>query len=334
MRDDTELHAEHEAPSVDASARPRVGVSACLLGEAVRHDGSHRRDRWLVEVVGPHFEWVPVCPEAEAGFGVPRPTVRLLLDAAGAARMVRSDDGADVTAWMASFAERRVPELVDLGLDGYVWKKASPSCGLERVKVARPGSRQPVDGRGLFAAAVGESMPRLAMEEEGRLRDAALSEHFFIRVFAAHRLRRLLEREPEPRSLVRFHARHKYLLLAHDPQSASHLGSLVARAGVEWSRVGSEYPVGFEKALARPATRGRHVNVLEHLMGAINGISSTERARLHESVAEYRAGMVPLIVPVSLLRQSLVEHDASRSWASNQVYLDPYPRELGLRNAV
>jgi uncharacterized protein YbbK (DUF523 family) len=169
--------------------RLRLGVSACLLGERVRWDGGHKRDAFLTDVLGAHVDWVAVCPEVELGLGVPRPTLRLEGRAA-APRLVQEASGEDFTTRMRAYANARVRELERLELDGYVLKRASPSCGLHGVPVHRSRGA-PRAGRGLFAAALVAALPGLPMEEEGRLAEPRVRARFLERVLARAR-RRLL----------------------------------------------------------------------------------------------------------------------------------------------
>jgi uncharacterized protein YbgA (DUF1722 family)/uncharacterized protein YbbK (DUF523 family) len=311
----------------------RLGVSACLLGEAVRYDGGHKRDAFLVDTLGPFVEWVPVCPEVEMGLGVPRPSIRLVGKAAHP-RLVVETTGEDLTARMQRWASRRVAALRELGLHGYVLKRSSPSCGLLRVRVYADNGQPGQVGRGLFAAALTTAMPTLPVEEEGRLCDAGLRENFIERVFAAARWRAFSDARPRARDLIAFHAAHKFAILAHAPHAYSGLGRLVAAAG---PRLGADtveaYGAGLMAALAVPATRARHVNVLEHLAGFFKRqLTGDERAELAEVIAEYRRGRVPLVVPLTLIKHHVRRFNVS--YLSEQVYLTPHPRELMLRNHV
>ena len=307
-----------------APPRIRLGVSACLLGESVRYDGGHKRDAFLTDVLGPHVEWVPVCPEVELGLGVPRPTLRLMGRPA-APRLVQEASGEDLTARMRQYAEARVVELKRLALDGYVLKRASPSCGLFGVPVYREPGARGAAGRGLFAAALVERLPIMPVEEEGRLADPALRERFIERVFAMARWRAFRAERPRAGDLVAFHAAQKYAVLAHSPVHYTRLGRLVARAG----RVPAldEYGRLLMEALAVRATRGRHANVLQHLAGYVKrDLGADERAELAEVIQEYRRGLVPLIVPITLVR--LHARRLGRDELLTQVYLSPPPKEL------
>jgi uncharacterized protein YbbK (DUF523 family) len=171
--------------------RPRVGVSACLLGERVRYDGGHKRDRWITGTLGRLVEFVPVCPEVEFGLGTPRPPIRLEQRGPGRVRLVEAASGEDLTVRMERYAARRVGALAKADLDGYILKANSPSCGPARVKVrtGRPGAPRR-SGRGLFAAALLRGLPDLPVEDEERLGDPRVREEFLERVLARHRARR------------------------------------------------------------------------------------------------------------------------------------------------
>jgi uncharacterized protein YbgA (DUF1722 family)/uncharacterized protein YbbK (DUF523 family) len=315
-----------------SEGKVRLGVSACLLGESVRYDGGHKRDLFLTETLAPFVEWVPVCPEVELGLGVPRNTLRLVGEAA-APRLVVERTGEDLTAGMDRFARRRVEALAALELDGYVLKRASPSCGLFRVRVYDAKRSPSGAGRGLFAAALVDRLPALPVEEEGRLGDAALRENFIERVFAMARWREFVARRPRARDLVAFHAAQKFAVLAHSPAHYARLGRLVADAGRLSRSMLEEYARLLMSALAVRATRARHANVLQHMAGFFKTrLADDERAELGEVIDDYRRGLVPLVVPITLVR-----HHVRRlgvSYLRDQVYLTPHPKELLLRNHV
>jgi uncharacterized protein YbgA (DUF1722 family)/uncharacterized protein YbbK (DUF523 family) len=326
--------ARDPRPSPSGDPGPiRVGVSACLLGQEVRFDGGHKRDDFLTTVLAPFVEWVPVCPEIEIGLGVPRDTLRLVGDER-APRLVVQRTGEDLTGRMQRYAAEKVRELAALDLDGYVLKRASPSCGLYRVRVYQPGGMPAGGGRGLFAAELARRLPALPLEEEGRLTDPGLRENFIERVFAAARWRAFLARGPRARDLVAFHAAEKFALLAHSPARYAELGRLVARAGRAPTRETLDaYGRLMMEARSVRATRARHVNVLQHLAGFFKRqLGPDERAELSEVIEDYRAGLVPLVVPVTLIR-----HHVRRlgiAYLADQTYLHPHPKELMLRNHV
>jgi len=310
------------APS--GEPRPRVGVSACLLGEAVRWDGGHRRDAFVTDVLGRWVEWVPVCPEVELGLGVPREPIRLEGDGT-APRLVAPGSGTDHTAAMTRLAARRAAALARMGLAGYVLKSGSPSCGMVGVPVHRARGEPRPTGVGVFARALMTAMPLLPVEEEGRLRDAALRENFVTRLFAADRWRRFRAGTPTRRGLAAFHTAHELLLRAHAPGACARLGRLVAGAGRRPpAGVIDRYGAGFMTALRRLATRRRHADVLAGVLARLGGgLSPADRRALADVVAAYRRGRVPLAAPLALVRRHV---DRRRdAYLAAQVYLAAAP---------
>jgi uncharacterized protein YbgA (DUF1722 family)/uncharacterized protein YbbK (DUF523 family) len=315
------------------SQKMRVGISSCLLGKEVRWDGNHKRDAFLTEVLGPYVEWVPVCPEVEVGMGVPREPVRLV-KAGRQIRMVGVTSGRDWTGEMRDWAERRAGELAGLGLCGYVFKKDSPSCGMERVKVYERSGAPSKTGRGLFAEALMRQQATLPVEEEGRLSDARLRESFIERLFAYRRLRSLLGGPWTVGQLVAFHTQHKLQLMAHSPRAYASLGRMVARAkGSSREAFAARYEQEFMAALAERATPRRHTNVLEHCLGYFRDrLDARARREILSVIEDYRAEMVPLVVPITMIRHYVRTLDIG--YLAGQVYLEPHPRELMLRNHV
>jgi uncharacterized protein YbgA (DUF1722 family)/uncharacterized protein YbbK (DUF523 family) len=310
--------------------RFRVGISSCLLGQEVRWNGAHKRDAWLIETLGPFVEWVPVCPELEVGLGVPREPIRLEGNPK-TPRLVGRESRTDLTDAMEAFAARRVEALAGLELCGYVLKSDSPTCGMERVKVHGPAAGRPKAGVGLFARTLMDRLPLLPVEEEGRLHDPGLRESFIERVFAFRRLRDLLASRPAAGRLVEFHARHKLLLMAHDPEGARRLGRIVAGARGAAVDAAGRYAVAFMETLKRRATPSRHANVLQHMLGYLKRqLDAGDKQEILEAIDDMRCGRLPLVVPLALLRHHLRRHDVR--YLLDQVYLNPHPRELMLRN--
>jgi uncharacterized protein YbgA (DUF1722 family)/uncharacterized protein YbbK (DUF523 family) len=314
----------------------RVGVSACLLGRPVRYDGGHKRDAYVVETLGRFFEFVPVCPEVECGLSVPREPMRLVGDPA-APRLVTIKTGIDLTARMRDWAARRVEELAREDLCGYIFKAKSPSSGMERVKVYNDKGVPVPKGTGLFARAFCDRFPLLPAEDEGRLHDEKLRENFIERIFTLARFRRAMADAAGgslAARLVAFTAGHKLLFMAHSPQLARELGRLTATAkGVPEDALRQDYEALLLRTLALPATPAKHVNVLDHIAGYFKKVlTPDEKAELRELVERYRAGLVPLIVPVTLLAHYTRKYDVA--YLKEQYYLHPHPVELKLRNHV
>jgi len=309
-----------------------VGVSACLLGERVRWDGGHKADAFLTGTLGPYVQWVPVCPEVEVGLPVPRDTLRLVRRGQEV-RMVMPRSGTDHTQEMRAYAARTARALSARDLCGFVLKKDSPTCGMARVRVYSESGGAPTrDGRGLFAEELIRQMPHLPIEEEGRLFDRGLRENFVERLFAYRRLKSLFAARWRLADLVAFHAAHKLLLMAHSPATYARLGRLVAGAkGQQREALRQRYEGEFMAALAALATPGRHANVLQHMLGYVSGaLDRDQRAEIDELIGDYRRELVPLLGPLTLLR-----HHVRRlgiGYLLGQVYLEPNPKELMLRN--
>lgn len=313
--------------------RLRIGISSCLLGEKVRFDGGHKQDTLLTEALGRFFEWVPVCPEVEIGLGTPRESLRLV-GISASPRLIAPRSGADHTEAMNGYAARRAEELGALGLHGYILKKDSPSCGMERVRVYSQDGMPRRDGRGLFAAALMARLPLLPVEEEGRLHDPVLRENFVERVFARHRWLEFRAGQPRAADLVRFHTRHKMTLLSHSEPHYRRLGRLVAAAGrTPLRELLPQYEELFFAALAVKASPRKHANTLYHLLGFLKEkLDAADKRELMECIEQYRRRQLPLVVPVTLLAHHFRRHPVD--WVTGQTYLHPYPAELMLRNQV
>jgi len=300
--------------------KPRVGVSSCLLGEPVRFNGGHKRHKFLADVLDPYVEWVPRCPEIEIGLGAPRETLQLT----DHDHLVNRSGTADHTD-----AVHALP-LPD-GLDGYVFKAKSPSCGFHGIP-RRGGGEHPVDwqGRGVFAGRVMAADPLLPVEDEGRLTDQSLRESFVERIFAWARLRELFASAWRPRDLVAFHAQHKLQLLAHDPARYRLIGPVVAAVAQRpRDAVAAEYGGLFRAAMNGRATRGRHTNALLHAFSRVSEIlDDRRRIDLVDRIDAYRRGDIPITVPIALLTHHA--RGDGLSWLAEQTYLTPWPAALKL----
>lgn len=312
----------------------RIGISACLLGERVRYDGGHKRDAFLTDVLGSYVEWTPVCPEVEMGLGIPRDSLRLVDDGDGA-RLVTPKTGTDHTPPMLEYAAGRLKDLGGMRLSGYVLKRGSPSCGMERVRVYRNGVPLNKKGTGVFASQLLRHFLHMPVEEEGRLANAALRENFVTRVFAYHRWQSSVEPNLSAATVQTFHRRHKFLLMARGPAGARLLGATLGAATrhASLSALASAYLSGFSSVMSRTPTRKGHTNVLQHLVGYIsNRIDATDRRELTEVIDQYRRELLPLIVPVTLIRHYVRKLEIP--YLADQAYLSPHPHELMLLNHV
>jgi len=311
----------------------KVGVSSCLLGEKVRWNGDHKQDLYVKNLLGQFFEWVPTCPEVEIGMGIPRETVQLTGDPS-TPRMIGNASGTDWTSRMNRYSKKRSVELGTMGLCGYIFKNRSPSCGIARIKVYGDDGNPTPNGRGLFANAFMQQHTLVPVEDEGRLHDARIRENFITRVFAYNRLAHLLGDRLSRKALVEFHTTHKFLLLAHSRKHYNVLGKLVANAKqFSSSKLKRCYAEGFMQTLTFKTSAKKNADVLYHMLGFFKKLlSNVEKQDVIEAIEDYRKGMVPLIVPVTLVKHHVRRHKVA--YLADQVYLNPHPKELMLRNHV
>jgi uncharacterized protein YbgA (DUF1722 family)/uncharacterized protein YbbK (DUF523 family) len=311
----------------------KVGVSSCLLGEKVRWNGDHKQDLFVKDILGQVFNWVPTCPEVEIGMGIPRETVQLTGNP-GSPRMVGTQTGTDWTTRMNRYSSKRSAELAQMNLCGYIFKNRSPSCGMERIKVYGDDGNPTPRGRGLFAESYMRQCGLIPVEDEGRLHDARIRENFITRVFAYHRLAQLLNGRLSRKALVEFHTTHKFLLLAHSRKHYGLLGKLVANAKQYTpSELKRSYAETFMQALAFKTSAKKNADVLYHMLGFFKKLlSEVEKQDVIEAIEDYRRELVPLIVPVTLIRHHVRKHQVA--YLADQVYLNPHPKELMLRNHV
>ena len=309
----------------------RLGISRCLLGDEVRFDGGHKRDHFLTDVLGRYVEWVSVCPEVEAGLGTPREAMRLMGNP-NHPRLMTIKSKQDHTEAMETMVEGRLDSLNRLDLSGFVFKRGSPSCGVERVRVYTAQGMPSQSGVGIFAKAFTEQFPLIPVEEEGRLCDPALRENFIERVFCYRRFQDLLQNGVTKQALIRFHTIHKYLLLAHSQQHYEAMGRLVGQAErYRLKELTLTYGAHFMKTLTMKATVRKHVNVLQHIVGYFKSrLTTQEKAELLDLIADYHRGLTPLIVPLTLIKHYVQILDVG--YIRDQVYLNPHPKELMLRN--
>lgn len=310
----------------------KIGVSSCLLGENVRWDGNHKRDSFLADIFGQYVTWVPVCPEVEIGMGIPRETVHLV--GQDKPRMLGTRTKTDWTARMLSYAEKKMNVLEKMGLSGFILKKGSPSCGLRNVLLRTEKGLPAGRGSGLFADRLLQRFPSLPIEDEGRLNSPVIRENFIVRVFAFQRLKVLFSGKWEIKNAVAFHAAHKYLILAHSPKHYTCLGQLVANARKnEKSAFSERYRCLLIEGLSFHATVKKNMNVLQHIHGYFKKLLSPEDRRdILEVIGDYGKGLIPLIVPITLIKHYVKKFNIE--YLQNQIYLNPHPKELMLRNHV
>jgi uncharacterized protein YbgA (DUF1722 family)/uncharacterized protein YbbK (DUF523 family) len=311
----------------------RLGISACLLGHEVRYNGGHSKDSFIVETLGKYVEFVSVCPEVECGFPTPREAFRLV-GIPDAPRFITSNTKKDYTERMRTWAEKRTAELEQEGLCGFIFRKGSPSSGMERVKVYSEKGMPVKKGIGMFARAFMKRFPLLPVEEDGRLHDLKLRENFIESIFVLKRWRDELNRNKTRGRLVEFHTRHKLLIRSHSLQYYTAMGKLVAAAKeTSLNDLYNQYQSKLMESLKLKTTVKKNVDVLLHIMGYFKKLlSSDEKHELLEIVDHYRNGHLPLIVPVTLLNHFVRKYD--QEYLKKQYYLNPHPVELKLRNHV
>lgn len=312
--------------------RPLIGISSCLMGQKVRYDGTSKRDRWIVDQLGEFVDYRPVCPEVAIGLGTPRPPIRLV-GTPDAMRVVGVEDPSlDVTEALEDFALNTAGQMGDIS--GYVFMSKSPSCGMERVKLYNAKGHGEKKGVGAYARVMMQSLPNLPCEEEGRLHDPMLRENFVNRVFAYRRWQTLRAQGLSKKALTDFHARHKYIVLAHSQAAYQRLGRLLSHLkGVDLEQVADAYEAEFMTALKRRIGRKRHVNALQHVRCYLKQrIDGSDKQELSESIEAYRREEIPLVVPMKLLRHYFRRNPDN--YIDQQWYLDPYPESLGLRNSI
>jgi len=313
--------------------RIKLGVSKCLLGENVRYDGGHKLDRFIRDTLGEYVDFVPVCPEVECGMPVPREAMRLVGDPKSP-RLVTIRSQRDMTKQMLDWAAARVHELESEGLCGYIFKRNSPSSGMERVKVYNEGGMPSKTGVGLFAKTFMDHFPLLPTEEEGRLHDPQLRENFIESIFALKRWRETKAENLTTGNLVAFHTRNKLQLMSHSIVEYRAMGKLVAMGKkLPVKDLYSKYETLLLKALSLKCTVNKHTNVLQHMMGYFKKqLSPDEKQELLDVIFDYKNGMTPLIVPVTLFNHYVRKYD--EVYLKQQTYLNPHPTALKLRNHV
>ena len=309
---------------------PAIGISSCLLGEQVRYDGQHKLDHFLRDTLGPFVRWVPVCPEVEMGLSVPRESMRLV-GTPQAPRLVTRKSGVDHTEGMLRWAKKKIDVLEDEELCGFVFKSRSPSSGMRSVKVYRRDGVPSGTTAGLFAGAFMERFPLLPVEDDGRMHDPGLRENFIERVFVYRRWLDFAASGGGAGGLVAFHTRHKYMIMAHSPAHLAKLGRIVAGAKSRGlSKARKEYLAELMDGLRLKATVKKNKNVLHHILGYFRKVlTADEKAEVLEVIDEYGRGLVPLVVPVVLLRHFTRRY--SEPYLRSQYYLYPHPAELRLR---
>ncbi|POT58154.1 hypothetical protein C3432_09570 [Citrobacter amalonaticus] len=308
-----------------------VGISACLLGEAVRFDGGHKRLAFAVEELSPWVHFEPVCPEMAIGLPVPRPALRLVKGDGEIALRYSDKREGDLTGAMTAFSLGRVARFEHLC--GYIVCAKSPSCGMERVRVYdAEGKNNRKSGRGIYTSVLMETFPWLPVEEDGRLCDPQIRENFVERIYALNELNGIRQQGLTRGALIDYHSRYKLLLLAHSQPAYRELGRFVAAIG-EWQDLDA-YFVAYRQRLmdllSHPSSRRNHTNVLMHVQGYFRKqLNARQRQELASLIDGYRRATQPLLAPITLLKHYMAEYPDA--YLSGQRYFNPWPEALRLR---
>lgn len=305
--------------------KPRIVVSKCLGFDHCRYNGNIIVDP-VIESLSPWVEFVTVCPEVEIGLGVPREPIKLVR-VGDEIRLIQPATGRDLTQAMKEFARSFLDQLPPV--DGFILKNRSPSCGIKDAKVfsGAEGGRPIGTGPGIFAGAVKKEFPDFPMEDEGRLINRAIREHFFTTIFALCQLREVVKKA-RMGELVKFHTQHKLLLLAYNQTRLRQLGRIVANPEhLPVTRVIEDYASVFSGALSKPPRRPSVINVMMHALGYVSsGLNPAEKAHFLDLLAAYREGRMPLSAPLSVLRSWIARF--GEEYLISQKFFSPFPEEL------
>lgn len=316
---------------MDASVR--IGISSCLLGNNVRWNGGHQLDRYLAQTLGQFVEFVPVCPETECGLGIPRETMHLAGHPDNP-RLVTTRTNEDKTDQMQQWGKKRLKELAEEDLCGFIFKIKSPSSGMRGLRVFASKNQIFYNGVGIFARMFMDRFPRIPVEDDGRLHDPGIRENFIERIFTMRRWRDVVTGKPTLGKLVDFHTRHKLLILSHSQKHYREMGPLVAAGkSMPLAELFDQYERILLETLALKTTVKKQINVLMHILGYFKKqLSADEKQEMLEIIDRYREGFVPLVVPITMVNHYVRKYD--QPYLRQQVYLDPHPVALKLRNHV
>jgi uncharacterized protein YbgA (DUF1722 family)/uncharacterized protein YbbK (DUF523 family) len=308
----------------------KIGVSSCLLGEKVRFDAGHKKNQYLINVLSSYFQFLPFCPEVAIGLGIPRESIRLINRGEVIRCVGTKNDELDVTDKLTSIANEQAHWHGQIS--GYILKKDSPSCGMERVKVYKSAMPEK-NGTGIYARQLMNNFPDLPVEEEGRLNDLILRENFIQRVYVYHRWQQLISTSYSLKDIQQFHAQHKYIYMSHNQLILKKLGALLATKPSDIDALAKTYLTQAMTLLKSRATKSNHANTLKHIQGYLKKfIDADDKLELNETIEQYRMGYVPLVVPITILRHHFRKHP--NDYINESLYLCPHPGELMLLNSL
>ncbi len=305
-------------------ATPNVVVSRCIEFDRCRYNGDVIASP-LVRQLREYVRFLPVCPEVEIGLGVPRDPIRIVA-AAGGVRLVQPASGRDLTDRMETFADTFLNSLRDI--DGFILKSRSPSCGLRDVHVyANSGNPTAVDrSSGLFAREVKKRFSHLAVEDEGRLRNHRIREHFLTKLFTLAEFRGI-RKAPSREGLEAFHTEHTLLLQAYDQTEAAHLGRIAEDRSMAIDTATEEYGRHLSRALSRPPDAEAYIRILTGVAWSLaEGLSPQEQGLFRDAIGKYRRGLVSRCPAVTILKAWVVRFDDP--FLRQQSIFAPYPDAL------
>ena len=310
----------------------KIGISSCLIGNEVRYNGGHARDLFVINTFAPYVDFVAVCPEVECGMPVPREAVHLVGDVNNP-RLMSTKTNIDFTSQMQNWSHKKVLELEKEQLCGFIFKKGSPSCGLHRIRVYQGAGKQPLrTGIGMFTRIFIDHFPTLPVEDEGRLHDPTLREHFIEKIFIMQRWRQLIKKPHSRHALIAFHTGHKLIFLAHNQVNYRRMGKFIANiAELEIETAYQQYFILMTTLLKFKTTPKKHVNVLMHMLGFFKKeLTSAEKEEMLTIIDQFSRGLLPLIVPITMFKHYIRKYN--KTYLANQHYVEPHPLELKLRN--
>jgi len=309
--------------------KPQIGVSACLAGQAVRFDGGFISNPFVNKECSSFFDIHTMCPEVEMGLGIPRQVIQLR-DFDGEIRLVYSKNPEkQITHSMREFSERKVKTLPPM--DGFIFKKDSPSCGVFKVPVKnnKSGMRKR-NGVGIFAQTFKDSYPQVPTEDEGRLNDKAIRENFLERVYAHYRWRQIDETKNPLQSFRDFHKNYKLILMAKDNGTYRQLGRIAAAVNKNnFAEIRQQYFCLFMQVMSRIPSHGHHVNVMMHILGYLKDqLNKKDKVEILEWFETYREDRVSRVTPMMLLQHHFNRHQ--NDYIAEQYYFSPFPSKLML----
>ncbi|MFP4486125.1 MAG: YbgA family protein [Campylobacterales bacterium] len=310
----------------------KIGLSSCILGVECRFDGGHKKDDFVVDNLSGFATYHHYCPEDDA-FGHPRESMRLVKKD-GAIVVLGNSSKSDFTEILTEKSENICKSIESKDLDGFILKSKSPSCGIDRVKLYLPNGMPGGNGEGVFAKLLKERFPLLPLEDEGRLQDSWLKENFLMEMYAYKDIKELKANATKISELVKFHTTYKFLLLSKHQSNYRELGRIVSNSsGVSFDEVLQSYFELFCETIKKKSTKGKVLNVLEHIFGFLkNELKEGEKREILKSFDEFYKGVVPLIAPLKLLEIYILKYNIE--YLKNQKFLHPYPDSLGLRSEI